>query len=176
MDNQTIAIIIVLIVAGFILGSIFGAKPRAYEVRVADLRLIARKMQLNPRLVPAADWLQPVRTGMIAQYSVVNDSWRLPLRRFLCVNGQWQALMGDDMATDDIMPILKELSLSEIGKLSFGLQAKSNGIVFYWHDSLYQGLKPTGHLNAVLAEQDLMQLKSLLERIAQQMIKYPKTP
>lgn len=67
---------------------------------MGDMRMFARKIDLHPKLVAMPDWLrqhkesgqdkQTNNHGMIAQYTVIDDSWQLLAKRLLWTGGDWQ--------------------------------------------------------------------------------------
>lgn len=166
MDMQGyLPIIVVLCVAGFFLGNMFAAKPKAHEVRTADFRLLARKFGFNPKLITKPDWLpakkqdashHAVLRDFVATYAVICDDWRLPLSRFVMMDGIWQALDMIQVQFDaDSLP-------KEVADNAIGLQFKANSVVLYWQDSRYQASQGVHKLDKNRAEQDLQALKQAL--------------
>jgi len=64
-----IGVIIVL----FVLGSMMALKPNGIDQRLDKLRMTARRLQLNPKLVACPDWIKgrdnEYGRGMLGQYS-----------------------------------------------------------------------------------------------------------
>lgn len=85
-----IAIIIVL----FVLGSMMTLKPSGIDQRVDKLRMAARRLQLNPKLVPCPDWVKgrdnEYGRGMLGQYGLVLENAKMPHNRYQVVSGQWR--------------------------------------------------------------------------------------
>ena len=85
-----IAIAIVL----FVLGSMMALKPSGIDQRLDKLRMTARRLQLNPKLVTCPDWVKgrdnEYGRGMIGQYGLVLDNVKLPLTRYQVLDGQWR--------------------------------------------------------------------------------------
>lgn len=146
----------------FVIGNVMGLKPKAGEVRIGEMRLLARKLELNPKLVAIPDWLMDVRqnkglgkNGMIAQYTLINDEWRLPAGQVAWVEGAWQGDFVTVMPPSFCTPYLK------------GLSVKANSVTLYWHDEPYAksfAIKDEGAMAKM--KQDLMTLKEFLVRVA----------
>lgn len=170
MDIQTyLPIIVVLGVAGFLLGNVFALKPKAHEVRSADFRLLARQFGFNPKLVARPDWLpakaqrhnhHATKTDLVAVYGVVNDDWRLPMGRLIYQENVWRAV--DDTAVD--LSVLDCLP-TPISVHAVGLQYKANSVVLYWLDVRYQGDRGVQKLDQTLAKADLSALQQALMAI-----------
>ncbi len=122
LSSGTIALIVVLVVAGFAIGNFLGARPRPSEVRTADLRLLARKMGIMPKLISCPGWLMAhyqalaygqagnkktdydslpndkKRLPMLTQYTLSIDGLTLPMACYLAVDDTalgakaWQAV------------------------------------------------------------------------------------
>ena len=73
-----IAILIVL----FVLGSMMALKPNIIDQRLDKLRMTARRLQLNPKLVTCPEWLpgrdEEYGRGMMGQYCLVLVNVQLP--------------------------------------------------------------------------------------------------
>ncbi|MDO4440884.1 MAG: hypothetical protein Q4B81_01720 [Moraxella sp.] len=167
MDLQGyLPLIVVLGVAGFLLGNMFALKPKANEVRVADFRLLARKHGFNPKLIPRPSWL-PAKTNQhnhhapkndfVASYGVICDEWRLPLLRLVVKDGVWCVADADSKPADTAIKLPDEMA-----NYALGLQAKANSIVLYWQDVRYQSSKGMQKLDADAAQADLQALKQAL--------------
>ncbi|WII95490.1 hypothetical protein LU276_01155 [Moraxella haemolytica] len=170
MDLQGyLPLIVVLGVAGFLLGNIFALKPKAGEVRVADFRLLARTYGFNPKLIPRPDWL-PTRVqqhshhapknDLVVSYGVVCDEWRLSFVRLIVKDGKWCVVDADkgilyDKADGVTLPV-------EIMSHALGLQVKANSVVLYWQDVHYQSSRGVQKLDKKLAQADLQTLKQAL--------------
>lgn len=148
---------IVVIVVCFVIGNVMGLKPKMSEVRVGEMRLFARKIDLNPKLVPIPHWLTGVagKSGMIAQYTLINDEWRLPAKQEVWAEGAWQGDFVAMMPPPFCVPYLK------------GLSIKANSISVYWQDESYAksfAIKDEGAMAKM--EGDLMVLKEFLVHVA----------
>lgn len=119
------------VIAGVILllvGNLMAAKPKIHETRLDKLRTLARQHQLYPKLIPSPEWLKS-STPMIAQYSKINDEWRLPALKFVLKEHGWQAL--DD--THHVLPI----HCNELESYICAISMKANSISIFWHDETY---------------------------------------
>lgn len=170
MDIQgSLPLIVVLVVAGFLLGNMFAAKPKAHEVRTSDFRLLARQLGFNPKFVSRPDWLPAVvQTGvrannhavknqMVTAYAVINDEWRLPLVRLAATDATWQTIEGSHALHGALIDLPKDISDHVVG-----LQAKANSVIIYWHDGRYQSWQGTKKLDKPLAKQELTALQAQL--------------
>lgn len=157
---MSISTLVVVAVILFVIGNIMGLKPKASEVRVGDMRLFARKLDLNPKLVPIPDWLVGVadKGGMIAQYTLINDEWRLPARYLLWIDGAWQG----DTVLDILPPKFCESYIK-------GVMLKANCVTIYWQDEPYaKSFSVRDERAMTVIEQDLMQLQAFLVEMGNQ--------
>lgn len=167
MDIQgSLPLIVVLVVAGFLLGNIFAAKPREREVRTSDFRTLARRLGFNPKLIRCPDWLfgtvqeegctnsHAVKHELVTVYAVICDEWRLPLVRLIVADGVWQVINGDHVL--DGMSIAPPKNIKDH---VLALQAKANSVMLYWYDGRYQSWQGAKKLDKTLAEQDLIALQ-----------------
>lgn len=161
LSGNTLSIVVVLIVAGFLIGNFMGAKPKAREVRTADLRLLARKIRLYPKLVQSPDWL-PQTAKMIPQYTLVVDEFSLPMACYVAKDGVWQPISDDLPKKAQALSGLAIDLPPDIQKLLLGLQIKANSVIVYWQDDQYQQRKDAQKLNETQAMQDLTALKTAM--------------
>lgn len=195
-----IAIIIVL----FVLGSMMALKPNGIDQRLDKLRMTARRLQLNPKLVTCPDWLpgrdNELGRGMMGQYCLILEGVQLPQTRYRVVEGQWRP-DSDFIDTSDTTTTLnipsairngQAGSSSVIKKIDFsldkmpldlpasiepsvkGLWTKANSIVIYWEDINYVRPITNPSYSAKTIEEDLLALKLKLEQWAEQ-IKNPSS-
>lgn len=185
-----IAIAIVL----FVLGSMMALKPSGIDQRLDKLRMTARRLQLNPKLVTCPDWVKgkdnEYGRGMIGQYGLVLDNVKLPLTRYQVIDGQWRPASkanntnssnSGSMRNSDnkSLPTQANFSLDKeplalpasIEPFVKALLIKSNSIVIYWEDIAYvrPATNPAYQQQAI--ESDLLILKEKLEKWALQMQK-----
>ena len=161
-SGNTLAIVVVLLVAGFLIGNFMGAKPKAGEVRTADLRLLARKLRLYPKLVPPPAWL-PSDAKMLPQYALVMDEFSLPMACYVIKDGVWQPIDGELPKKAQVLSGLAIDLPADIQKLMLGLQIKANSVIVYWQDDQYQQRKDAQKLNETQAMKDLTALKTAME-------------
>lgn len=167
LSSSTIAIIVVLLVAGFAIGNFMGAKPKPNQVRSAELRLLARGLRLYPKLVPTPSWL-PYDKPMVTQYTLIIDELSLPMACYVAEAGVWRLLDG---AVNDRPKVLHQANIAlpdSLLSLVLGLQIKANSITIFWQDEQYQYSKQALKLDKILAQADLQALKVALTRWAEQ--------
>ena len=192
-----IAIAIVL----FVLGSMMALKPSGIDQRLDKLRMTARRLQLNPKLVTCPDWVKgkdnEYGRGMMGQYCLILENTNLPFTRYQVIDGQWRPDSSFvDTTTDDnklIVPTairanqsnthtaIKKLNVSldkmpldlpvSIEPYVKGLLTKANSIVIYWEDIAYVRPATNPAYQQKLIESDLLALKEKLEEWALQMQK-----
>ena len=190
-----IAIVIVL----FVLGSMMALKPSAIDQRLDKLRMTARRLQLNPKLVNCPDWIKgkdnEYGRGMMGQYCLILDDTNLPFTRYQVIDGQWRPDSSFvDTTNDDnklIVPTamrsnqsnadttVKKINVSldkvpldlpvSIAPYVKGLLTKANSIVIYWEDIAYVRPATNPTYQQKLIESDLLLLKQKLEAWALQM-------
>ena len=192
-----IAIAIVL----FVLGSMMALKPSGIDQRLDKLRMTARRLQLNPKLVTCPDWIKgkdnEYGRGMLGQYCLVLDDMQLPHTRYQVIDGQWRpdSRFVDTSTKDTKLTIPSAIRSSQnntktdIKKPNFsldkmpidlpvsiepfvkGLLTKANSIVIYWEDIAYVRPSTNPAYQQKLIEADLLALKENLEKWALQMQK-----
>ncbi|MBB3107182.1 hypothetical protein FHS24_001699 [Psychrobacter luti] len=192
-----IAIAIVL----FVLGSMMALKPSGIDQRLDKLRMTARRLQLNPKLVTCPDWVKgkdnEYGRGMLGQYCLVLDDMQLPHTRYQVIDGQWRpdSSFVDTSTEDTKLTIPSAIRSSQnntktdVKKTNFsldkmpldlpvsiepfvkGLLTKANSIVIYWEDIAYVRPSTNPAYQQKLIEADLLALKENLERWALQMQK-----
>ena len=192
-----IAIAIVL----FVLGSMMALKPSGIDQRLDKLRMTARRLQLNPKLVTCPDWVKgkdnEYGRGMMGQYCLVLDDTQLPYTRYQVIDGQWRPDSSFVDTTTDAtklnIPSAIRSSQSNnhttVKKTNFsldkvpldlpvsiepyvkGLLTKANSIVIYWEDIAYVRPSTNPAYQQKLIESDLLLLKQKLEAWALQMQK-----
>ena len=190
-----IAILIVL----FVLGSMMALKPSAIDQRLDKLRMTARRLQLNPKLVTCPDWIKgkdnEYGRGMMGQYCLILEDINLPFTRYQVIDGQWRPDSSFvDTTNDDnklIVPTamrsnqsnadttIKKINVSldkvpldlpvSIAPYVKGLLTKANSIVIYWEDIAYVRPATNPTYQQKLIESDLLLLKQKLEAWALQM-------
>ena len=192
-----IGVIIVL----FVLGSMMALKPNGIDQRLDKLRMTARRLQLNPKLVSCPDWIKgkdnEYGRGMLGQYCLVLDDVQLPHTRYQVIDGQWRPDSSFvDTSKDDVKltipsairannstnnTIIKKTNFSldkapldlpvSIEPFVKGLLTKANSIVIYWEDIAYVRPSSNPTYQQKLIEADLLVLKKQLEQWASEMQK-----
>ncbi len=180
-----IAIAIVL----FVLGSMMALKPSGIDQRLDKLRMTARRLQLNPKLVACPDWVRgkdgEYGRGMMGQYGIVLDNVQMPLARYRVIEGEWRADTDSDESNviDDLLiktirsapkdnfildktPLALPVTIEPFVK---ALLIKANSIVIYWEDIAYVRPVTNPSYKAGAIESDLLVLKTQLENWALQM-------
>lgn len=171
---------IVVAIVLFVLGSIMALKPSGIDIRLDTLRMSARKLGLNPKLVACPDWVAgkdgEFGRGMIGQYGLVLEGVKLPLTRYQVINGQWRpsslsttadtgsAISGVSDLPEanyalDKAPLALPTSIEPFVK---ALSTQANSIIIYWEDAAYVRPATNPTYNKDNIEGDLLALKSQL--------------
>lgn len=194
-------ILIGVIIVLFVLGSMMALKPNGIDQRLDNLRMTARRLQLNPKLVTCPDWIKgrdnEYGRGMMGQYCLVLENTQLPHTRYQVIDGQWRPDSSFvDTTKDDIklnIPSAIRSTQSSpdtaIKKTNFsldkvpldlpvsiepsvkGLLTKANSIIIYWEDIAYVRPSTNPKYQQKAIESDLSVLKANLEKWALQMQK-----
>lgn len=194
-------ILIGVIIVLFVLGSMMALKPNGIDQRLDKLRMTARRLQLNPKLVSCPDWIKgrdnEYGRGMLGQYCLILDDIQLPHARYQVIDGQWRpdSRFVDTSTKDTKLTIPSAIRSSQnntktdIKKPNFsldkmpidlpvsiepfvkGLLTKANSIVIYWEDIAYVRPSTNPAYQQKLIEADLLALKENLEKWALQMQK-----
>ena len=188
---------IVIAIVLFVLGSMMALKPSGIDQRLDHLRMTARRLQLNPKLIACPDWIRgkdnEYGRGMLGQYGLVLDNVKLPLTRYQVIDGCWRP---DSNANSNANPADKNASGNSNGntppQTNFSLDKvplalpssiepfvkalliKSNSIVIYWEDIAYVRPVTNPNYQQKMIEADLLVLKAQLEAWALQMQKNHK--
>lgn len=133
----------------FVLGSIMGLRISPREKALGLLRERARKLDLQPRLVPAPTWIEHKTPsgkagGMVALYHLIVAGAQFPLLQAKVVQGRLQVVSGS--ATYQHLPF------DILGAQAIEMQ--SNSVCLYWDE------------NADLHGTQLDQIKACLTAIA----------
>ncbi|WP_352338514.1 hypothetical protein [Psychrobacter sp. 16-MNA-CIBAN-0192] len=174
-----IAIAIVL----FVFGSMMALKPSGIDQRLDRLRMTARRLGLNPKLVACPDWVRgrdnEYGRGMLGQYGLVLDNVQMPHSRYQAIEGQWRPDVSDKDSNQitsnqnapasfylDKVPLALPPSIEPFVK---ALLIKANSIVIYWEDIAYVRPATNPNYKSFEIEPDLLVLKAQLEQWALQM-------
>lgn len=194
-------ILIGVIIVLFVLGSMMALKPNGIDQRLDKLRMTARRLQLNPKLVTCPDWIKgrdnEYGRGMMGQYCLVLENTQLPHTRYQVIDGQWRPDSSFvDTTKDDIklnIPSAIRSTQSSpdtaVKKTNFsldkvpldlpvsiepfvkGLLTKANSIIIYWEDIAYVRPSTNPKYQQKAIESDLLVLKANLEKWALDMQK-----
>lgn len=149
----------------FIVGSIMGLKPSARETMRDNLRMAARRVGLQPKLVPCPDWIVGDTgergKGMIAQYGLVIDNAKMMPCDYQIIDGKWRPFTGHYPANFSLDNQAIDLPPS-IANTVKGLSCKANFICIYWQENSQLGIKS----QLETTEKDLILLKSQLQAYA----------
>ena len=192
---------IVIIIVLFVLGSMMALKPSGIDQRLDKLRMTARRLQLNPKLVACPDWIKgkdnEYGRGMMGQYCLILEDTQLPYTRYQMIDGQWRPDSNFVDTTKDELTltvpsairanqsnthtIVKKINVSldkipldlpvSIEPYVKGLLTKANSIVIYWEDIAYVRPATNPAYEQKLIESDLLALKEKLEQWVLQMQK-----
>ncbi|MDE0491487.1 hypothetical protein NK638_08120 [Psychrobacter sp. A3] len=194
-------ILIGVIIVLFVLGSMMALKPNGIDQRLDKLRMTARRLQLNPKLVSCPDWIKgrdnEYGRGMLGQYCLILDDIQLPHARYQVIDGQWRPDSSFvDTSVDDSKlvvpsairvthskPVIKPANFTldrapldlpaSIEPFVKGLLTKANSIVIYWEDIAYVRPATNPAYQQKMIETDLLVLKANLDKWARQMQKKP---
>lgn len=113
----------------FMLGSMLNLRVSPREKALGELRVRARNMGLNPRLIAAPAWIHHTRPtgkpgGMVAFYSVIVQDGRMPLVQALVKDQKLQVVSGNDT--------LNQQPLALYG--AYAVEMQSNYVGIYWDE------------------------------------------
>lgn len=177
-----IAVAIVL----FVFGSMMALKPSGIDQRLDKLRMTARRLELNPKLVACPDWVKgkdnELGRGMLGQYGLVLDNVKMPHTRYQAIDGKWRPDSRVTDSTENSSQIATQIVSAnfKLDKVLLALPAsiepfvkalliKANSIVIYWEDIAYVRPSTNPGYKSFNIESDLLVLKSQLEQWALQM-------
>ena len=108
-------------------------RPNPREQRVMHLRDVARKMGLQPKLVPPPEWFKTESRQFIACYSLIVPTAKLPYSRAeRQADGTWKTITGKDLLVKAALPPQADLLLA--------IEAQANSISFYWQEEAEQAV------------------------------------
>lgn len=184
---------IAIAIAMFALGTIMALKPSAVDIRLDKLRMIARRLELNPKVVACPDWIRGRNNefgkGMIGQYSLIMDDMKFPETHYQVVDGmlklenfqaqgsdlnpQSSSLEGSHSTSKQMLAQRLEgepLTLPpSIAPLVKGVYLKANSLVVFWHDSSYVQPATNPNFKMQQIEPELSALKSTMQAWAQKL-------
>lgn len=181
---------IAIAIAMFAVGTMMALKPSVIEVRLDKLRMMARKLELNPKLIACPDWVEgrnkEYGKGMIAQYALIMDDMKFAETHYQVIDAELRLIEGVDKETAQPLN-LKELGENtkrvaganldceplnlppNIAPLVKGVYTKANSLVVFWHDIGYVQPKTNPNFDMAQIEPDLSALKSTMETWAQKL-------
>ncbi|WP_227514227.1 hypothetical protein [Psychrobacter urativorans] len=179
-----IAVAIVL----FVFGSMMALKPSGIDQRLDRLRMTARRLELNPKLVACPDWIKgkdnEYGRGMLGQYGLVLDNVQMPHTRYKAIDGQWRPDSGvADSTSGSGGHVSTSFNLDKVAlalpptiePFVKALLIKANSIVIYWEDIAYVRPATNPAYKSFEIEADLLILKAQLEQWALQMQASPRS-
>ncbi len=118
---------ILALVFAFVGGQMLMMRPNQREKAELLLRETARKMGLQPRLIPHPDWLKTESKQFIAYYSVVVPTAKLAYTRAERQDdGSWLTVVGADL--------LYKTPIPDAAKYLIAIEGQANGMSFYWRE------------------------------------------
>lgn len=186
---------IAIAIGMFALGTIMALKPSAVDMRLDKLRMIARRLELNPKFIACPDWIRGRNNefgqGMIGQYSLIMDDMKFPETHYQVVDGKLQLDgsqgQGSDLNTQSSSEKEGSHSVSKqrlaqrlegepltlppsMAPLVKGVYLKANSLVVFWHDNRYVQPATNPNFNIQQIEPELMALKSTMQTWAQKLV------
>lgn len=111
----------------FVLGQWLMIRPSPYEQKLLKLREAARKMGLQPRLVPQPDWLKTERKTLVACYSLIVPTAKIAyFRAERKTDGSWRIAVGADC--------LAGIALPDEAQHLLAVEGQANSISFFWRE------------------------------------------
>lgn len=176
----------------FVLGSIMALKPSAIDVRLDKLRMTARRLGLNPKLIACPDWIRGQNDefgkGMIGQYCLIMDDMKFTETHYRVINGKLKledisASSADSSRSTLVnqsgsLPIVSSvLNLQDqpvtlpahMVPLVKGVYLKANSLVVFWQDTRYVQPATNPEFKIQHIEPDLLALKSLMQSWAEKL-------
>lgn len=126
MENAGIWISIIIV--AFLLGTILNFRTSPKDKALANIREKARKMGLNPRLIPAPEWLGLAKNGtyaqMVAYYSVIIPEGKFALMRAVVNNQTLNVQVGNEKFQNYPVTITG----------AFAVEMQANSVSLYWDE------------------------------------------
>lgn len=126
MENAGIWISIIIV--AFLLGTILNFRTSPKDKALASIREKARKMGLNPRLIPAPEWLGLAKNGtyaqMVAYYSVIIPEGKFALMRAVVNNQTLNVQVGNEKFQNYPVAITG----------AFAVEMQANSVSLYWDE------------------------------------------
>lgn len=126
MENAGIWISIIIV--AFLLGTILNFRTSPKDKALANIREKARKMGLNPRLIPTPEWLGLAKNGtyaqMVAYYSVIIPEGKFALMRAVVNNQTLNVQVGNEKFQNYPVAITG----------AFAVEMQANSVSLYWDE------------------------------------------
>ena len=185
---------IAIAIGMFVLGTIMALKPSVVDMRLDKLRMTARRLELNPKVVACPDWVRGRNNefgkGMIGQYSLIMDDMKFPETHYQVVDGvlrlentQAQAsnVTSQSSYIDESHSTAKQrlaqrlqgepLNLPpSMAPLVKGVYLKANSLVVFWQDGSYVQPATNPNFKIQQIEPELSALKSIMQSWAQKLV------
>lgn len=127
MENTGLWVVTIIII--FVLGSVLNLRISPREKALGDLREKARKIGLNPRLVPAPEWLKLPKNGqyapMIAYYHII-----IPQGQYRLM----QAVYDEQQHAKVVIGTFPDAMVQPPVAI-YGIEQQANSIGVYWDES-----------------------------------------
>lgn len=149
----------------FVLGGIMALKPSARDSQLDNLRMLARQVGLQPKLVACPSWITGKNgekgKGMIAQYGLIIENAKMLPCDYQVIDGEWRPMAENFSANFalDKKPVMFDEKINPTVK---GLSCKANFICLYWHENVQMGHQA----NLENSEKILKSLKEQLQILA----------
>jgi hypothetical protein len=130
----TTFVVVLLLVVAFVVGQMSLLRPSARDTRLMQLRTEARKLGLQPRLLPPPEWYRGERPtgGLLACYSLLTEEGGKGLPYFRAErlsDGEWVTRAGDGS-------VLPTLALPPGSEKFIALEARANAVSLWWKEEL----------------------------------------
>lgn len=149
----------------FVVGGIMGLKASAKETQLDNLRMLARKAGLQPKLVACPSWITGKMgekgKGMIAQYGLIIENGKMLPCDYQVIDGAWRP-MTEQFPANFALDKKTVAFDDKINPTVQGLSCKANFICLYWHENVQMGSK----INLENSEKTLNLLKEQLQILA----------
>lgn len=119
---------VMLAIVVFMGGQWMMMRPNPREQALLRLREAARKKGLQPRLLPPPDWLPQERRHMVAAYTLIIPSARMPYWRAMPREGQWTTVSGS-------RDLLAGVVLPPVASRLLAIEGQANAMTLYWEEA-----------------------------------------
>lgn len=136
---------ILLLVFAFVGGQMMMLRPNKREKAELLLRNTAKKLNIQPHLVPPPKWLKTDRKQFVACYNVIIPTAKMAYwRAEKQADNSWQTVAGDDFISKQPIPTIASVVLA--------IEGQANSISFYWYEEAgIEALEPLKNWLELLA-------------------------